>query len=154
MPRRFAEGTSVPIERSKSEIERLLRKHGANGFLTAWDERQGASLVQFRLDERMVKMTVDDPERDDFAETAAGRERTEAQLSAAIEQETRRRWRSTLLVIKAKLELIEGGGSTAEREFMADLLLPDGSTLGEHMGPKLEAAYKGGKMPTLMLPKG
>lgn len=153
-PRRYAEGTSVPVEKSKADIERLLRNHGATGMLTAWDDDRGISVVQFRLEGRMVRMQVLDPDVGEYRVSPGGVRRSGEQARSAAMREHMRRWRALMLVIKAKLELIEGGGSTAEREFMADLLLPDGSTLGDNIGPKLEAAYKSGKMPSLMLPKG
>lgn len=152
--RRYAEGTTVSVERSKSAIERLLRDHGATGLLLAWDDRRAFSIVQFRLDERMVHMTVEEPNPDDYLVTPKNVKRTPVQAKSAAEREHMRRWRALYLIIRAKLEMIEGGGSTAEREFMADLLLPDGTTLGAHVGPKLEAAYESGEMPTLMLPGG
>lgn len=36
-PRRYAEGTTVEVERSKMQIEELMRKHGATQFLNRWD---------------------------------------------------------------------------------------------------------------------
>jgi hypothetical protein len=35
--RRFAEDTRVPVDRTKQELERLLRAHGAEGYATGWD---------------------------------------------------------------------------------------------------------------------
>ena len=43
--RRYAADTSVPVERSRSQLEQLLRVHGAQGFATGWDQ------VQDRIDE-------------------------------------------------------------------------------------------------------
>jgi hypothetical protein len=37
---RYAEKTDVPAERSRAEIESLLRRYGATGFLSGWaDDR-------------------------------------------------------------------------------------------------------------------
>jgi hypothetical protein len=36
---RYAEGTSVPMERSRAEVERTLIRYGARGFLYAWETR-------------------------------------------------------------------------------------------------------------------
>ncbi len=153
-PRRYAEGTVVPIENSKSEAEHLLRRHGATGMLTMWDDDAAQSVVQFRLADRIFKLVVEDPDLSEYAVSPGGVKRNRDQQASAANREHMRRWRSLVLVIKAKLELIEGGGSTPEREFMADLMLPDGSTLGDNIGPEIDAAYKSGKMPQLMLPKG
>jgi hypothetical protein len=36
---RYAEGTSVPIDRSRAEAEKTLIRYGARGFLYAWETR-------------------------------------------------------------------------------------------------------------------
>lgn len=54
------------------------------------------------------------------------------------------------MIIKAKLEMVYSGDTTFEREFMADILLPDGTTVGEVMVPQLAASYADGAMPSLL----
>ena len=76
--------------------------------------------------------------------------RTEQQAYAAWEQACRSRWRALYLIIKAKLEAIEAGISTVEREFFYDVVLPDGRTAGEFLAPQIEAAYETGEMPPLL----
>ena len=51
---------------------------------------------------------------------------------------------------KAKLEAVESGISTVEREFFYDVVLPDGKTIGEWMAPQLETAYQTGTMPPML----
>jgi hypothetical protein len=53
--------------------------------------------------------------------------------------------------IKAKLEVVEVGISTVEREFLYDIVLSDGRTTGEWMAPQIETAYETGQM-SAMLP--
>ena len=48
------------------------------------------------------------------------------------------------MIIHAKLEAVEIGLSTYDREFMADIMLPDGRTVGQRVLPKIDTAYKGG----------
>jgi len=50
---------------------------------------------------------------------------------AKAEQEWKRRWRAHVLLIKAKLEFIEGGDTTLEQEFLPYALMKDGRTVGE-----------------------
>ena len=76
--------------------------------------------------------------------------RTEQQAYTAWEQACRSRWRALYLIIKAKLEAVESGISTIEREFFYDVVLPDGRTIGEFMAPQLETVYETGQMPTLL----
>lgn len=151
--RRYAEGTKVAVAKTKAEIETLAHRHGATGFLTAWDGETDSSLVQFRIDGRIVQLRVVEPSADGFRLSGGGRRRrSPMQVEAAVENERRRRWRATLLIMKAKLELVAGGESTIEREFLADIVLPNGSTVGEHMLPQLADAYETGGMPRLLLP--
>lgn len=35
----YAIGTSVPVERSKAEVERMLARYGATKYASAWDAR-------------------------------------------------------------------------------------------------------------------
>ena len=55
-----------------------------------------------------------------------------------------------LLLVKAKVQLIRMGESSFEVEFLANVMLPDGSTVGEHVLPALAQTYNTGKMPKLL----
>jgi len=148
----YAEGTKVPVEKSKADIELLLRKHGATQFQSGWDAEQGVSRMTVRMNERIFRFDVWYPDPEVFRYTEQGRERSDKDTEAFAEREHRRRWRARLLIIKAKLEMIESGESTVQEEFMADLLLPDGSTVREALLPRIDQAYETGKMPSLSLP--
>ena len=54
------------------------------------------------------------------------------------------------LIVKVKLEAVESGISTIEREFFYDVVLPNGTTLGEFMAPQIETVYQTGEMPPLL----
>ena len=58
--------------------------------------------------------------------------------------------RALYLIVKAKMEAVEAGISTVEREFLYDIVLPDGRTAGEWLAPQIEAAYNSGDMPALL----
>jgi hypothetical protein len=90
------------------------------------------------------------PDLADFRQSETGRRRTESAAQAAYDQAVRARWRALLLIIKAKLEAIAGGISTLEREFLADVVMPDSQTVGQWLAPQLEAAYQSGRMPPLL----
>lgn len=51
-----------------------------------------------------------------------------------------------------KLEAVESGITSLEDEFLAHIILPDGSTGGDFLKPQIELAYKEGKMPSLLIP--
>jgi hypothetical protein len=153
--RRYAEGTTVDVEKSQLEIKRLLTRHGAKAFLFAEAERDGlvVGIVQFQLEGRMVRYERVYPSVKECALDAAGRKRTSAQVDQKREAEWRRRWRALQLIVKAKLEMVHSGDTTFEKEFLADIMLPDGTTVGQAMGPRLAASYESGNMPK-MLPGG
>ena len=125
---RYAERTKTSVPQSKAEIERTLKRYGADGFLCG--EADGNVLLMFRADGRHVKFIVDMPADD--------------------EREGRRRWRCLLLVIKSKLESVATGIVTFDEAFMPHIVLPDGKTISQHMVPQIEAAYETGDMPPLL----
>jgi len=147
---RYAEGTQVASDRSRAEIEATLCRYGASAFSYGWDDSESIAMVKFRIADRWVAMMLPLPPRDsrEFTHTP-GRAlaRSSSQREAAYEQAVRQRWRALALVIKAKLEAVESGISTVEREFLSDILLPDGSRLGDWAKPALEQAYATGLMP-------
>ena len=55
-----------------------------------------------------------------------------------------------LLIIRAKLEAVESGITTLESEFLANLVLPDGGTVGDWLAPQIDEAYATGKMPPML----
>jgi hypothetical protein len=148
---RYAENTSVPSERSKAEIERLLARYGATDFMSGWDQRR--AVVGFAMAHRRVQFVLTMPDRTsaEFTRTSARkRVRSTTQAEAAYEQAVRQRWRALALVIKAKLEAVETGIATFEEEFLAHILLPNGRTVGEFMLPQIDIAYTRGTMPPLL----
>lgn len=82
--------------------------------------------------------------------TRAAKKANRKQAYEAWEQACRSRWRALYLIIKAKLEAVDSGISTIEREFLYDIVLPDGKTVGEYMAPQIEAAYTTGEMPPML----
>jgi hypothetical protein len=129
----------------------MMIRFGADQFVTGW-ERDGRAMIGFRVHNRMVRIYLTMPTEDEplIALTPTGRRRTKTQIEDALAAESRRRWRSLVLVIKAKLTAVEDGISTIEREFLADVLLADGTTLGEWAAPQLAHVYEVGRMPELM----
>lgn len=150
---RYAEGTSVSVEKSRAEIEGTLRRYGATGFLSGWDEDR--AFVAFMKDGRQVKFIMGIPRRTEkrFTEYKRGHtvyERDPKSAYAAWEQACRQRWRALALVIKAKLEAVAAGITVFEDEFLAHIVMPDGKTVAEHVRPALQIAYESGTMPKLL----
>jgi hypothetical protein len=145
---KYAADTSVSAAKSRIEIEETLMKYGADSF--AYATMDGKAAIAFRMSGRQARITLPLPRLEDYRLTETGRERTKQSQQTAWEQACRQNWRIMLLMIKAKLEAIEAEVSTFDREFMADMLLPDGHTVGEVMAPQIEVAYATGRMPALL----
>ena len=111
------------------------------------------AVIGFSLANRQIRFVLPLPDKQEqkFWFTPERRtKRSEKQAYEAWEQACRSRWRALYLIIKAKLEAVESGISTIEREFFYDIVLPDGKTVGEFMAPQIETAYKTGEMPPLL----
>lgn len=149
MPR-YAAGTEVSSDRSRSEIERTLKRYGATAFAYAWEGN--TAQIAFKLAARQIqfRLPLPDPQAREFTLTPTGKARTTPAAEQAYEQAVRQRWRALALVIKAKLEAMEAGISTVENEFLANIALPDGRTVSDWLGPQLGAVYAKQTMPALM----
>lgn len=124
----YASGTKVPVDRSKVDIERLVKKNGADQFASAED---GARvMIAFRIEGRLVRFVID--------------------MADLTDQQTRARWRGLLLVIKAKFESLETEIECVEEAFMAQVVMPDGRTIAEHTLPAIASAYETGETPKLL----
>lgn len=149
---RYAAETEVSADRSRAEVERTLARYGATQFIYGWDREGGTAILGFRLQGRMIRLVVPMPSPDDpeFRLSPGGRTRPNAAITAAYEQAVRQRWRAVALIVKAKLEAVEAGISSVEQEFLANILLPDGRTVGQWAQPQIEAVYTTGQMPRLL----
>lgn len=133
--RRYAQDTRVSSGISKEQIERELRRAGASNIFSGYDDDRKLITLGFRLELRCYKIScsTDRPTR-----------------RCEPEQLEREAWRVLLLMTKAKLEGIAQGITTFEQEFMASLLLPDGSTVADDVLPKVAEAYATSDMPRLL----
>jgi hypothetical protein len=154
----YAENTSVPADRSRNEIERTLQRYGASQFMYGYDESH--SMIAFAMGGKQVRFVLPMPDKNDprFTMTPSGRRKRDASsMLAEYEKATRQRWRALALVIKAKLEAVESGITVFEDEFLAHIVLPDGSTAGDWMRPQIDNVYASNQMPKklmLALPSG
>lgn len=129
----YAENTTVPVSKSRIEIEELIRKYGAGQFVSGYSGNR--AVIGFTLNGRQIKFVLEIPE---------------GKTDRQTQQIERQRWRALLLVIKAKLEAIESGISSFDEEFMSNIVLSNGQTVGEYVGPQIEQAYLTGNMPPLL----
>jgi hypothetical protein len=119
--RRYAEDTRVPVGQSQGEVREMLRRAGA-GRIGVMEEPDGAAVLMFEHGARAYRIAV--PVRP----------------AKNPDQEQRVLWRLMVLLVKAKLQAVEQGVTTIEREFFADTILPSGKTLIEEARPAITAA--------------
>jgi hypothetical protein len=143
----FASETSVPVERSRVELEKLLRRYEADQFVSGWEE--GRAMVGFRIAGRTVRLEVPMPTLKDVERDGANRRRSPAQKTAALAQMERQRWRALLLLTKAKLEACALGLETFEQAFLAGIVTPNGQTIGQRLVQQLDEIQKGGAIKLL-----
>lgn len=155
---KFAASTSVPVEKTRAEIEGLIVRYGATH--TAFMNAPDRAIICFEAKGRRIMFELPLPERkrEEFTtfRHSSGKRmpRTETAAAAAWEQACRQRWRALALVIKAKLEAVESGISLFEDEFLANIVMPDGQTVASHVKPVIASAYESGTMTPLLPPPG
>ena len=147
----YAENTKVSVDKSKAEIENILSRYGATGFMYGWQGDR--AIVAFEANKRHVKFLVPMPNKDEkrFTHTPhRGDRRHPDQAHAEWVRAQRQKWRALALAIKAKLECVDSGITTFEQEFLAHIVLPSGQTVSGWFAPQLEAVYESKKMPLLL----
>jgi hypothetical protein len=129
----YANKTTVSIENSQMEAQKLLQKYGAAKFAIDWQKNQ----ILFELKGRSARIQIRLPEKKAFEYTPKHLKRQLAQVDAVYDQACRQRWRALVLVLKAKLEAIESGITTLDNEFMPYFILQNGMTLADYVIPQL-----------------
>jgi hypothetical protein len=151
----YAAQTEVPADRSRGEIERTVTRFGARSFAYGWEG--STAVIGFELGDRHYRFLLPLPAPTDrkFLISPAGRTRTPKAAAEEHAQAVRQRWRALALIVKAKFAAVEAGISTVEIEFMANTVLPDGRTVGEHTLPAIAKAYADNTVPSMLaLPAG
>ena len=126
----YAERTKVSVSQSKGDIEKLIKRYGADGFGIM--ELSGNVQVAFRMQDRNILFRMTSPEQ--------------AQAERSL-------WRALLLTIKGKLESAERGIETFEEAFLANIVMPDGRTVSDHTLAAIEDHYAGRGNNVPLLPK-
>jgi hypothetical protein len=130
----YAEKTKVPVDQTRSDIEKTLARYGASRF--AFMSESGRAVIMFEAGGRRIRFTLPLPKGDSDKE----------------QQQRRHKWRALLLCIKAKLESVQSKIETFEEAFLAHVVMPDGRTVGEHSLPMIAKSYESGKMLPLLPP--
>lgn len=147
---RYASNTTVSAEKSRIEIERTLARYGAGAFM--YGTKDSRAIIQFEMTGKRIRFDLPLPSMSNFEKDGRRAKRSRERQLVAWEKSCRQKWRALSLAVKAKLEAVDSGITTFEEEFMAHIVLPDGSTAGAWMIPQIENAYLSKTMP-LMLPE-
>lgn len=143
----YANGTVVPAEKSRMELEKILRRAGAvqHGFMNDGQ----CAMVAFILDGRHIKLSIKIPTLQEM-QARSKYSYDEKRLLRMVDQEERRLWRVMVLLVKAKLEAVAQGLSDVQREFLADLVVENGKTVSEVLHAQLDEVRRGGKVKLLL----
>ena len=145
MARQFANGTSVPVDRTRAEINKLLTDwqcaaigwtdHLAEGRVDcnfAWHHDAALYRVRFAI---QVHKEIED-QRNGKWDAVVKR-----YMRKPSEDETRQRWRSAhrllLLKLKADLNAAAAGLARVEEIFLPWIVDRNGVTVAEHVLPRL-----------------
>jgi hypothetical protein len=121
MTRAFAARTKVAPEKTRAEIEAVVKRYGAKGFGSGW---QGDDVrIEFLCRDRHIRFLMKEPQ--------------------TSEQARRQKWRSLLLLVKAKLEAVDAGIVTFEQAFVGDIVMSDGKTVWERVRDPIALDYSG-----------
>jgi hypothetical protein len=115
----YAARTLVPVDKSRVDIEKLVKRYGASGFASAWQNE--ITRIEFLVAGRHIRLTVATP-----SDTVG----------------TRSRWRALLLLVKARLVAVDAKIVTFEQAFVGDIVMPDGRTVWETTRESIKLAYE------------
>ena len=99
----YAKNTTVPVGRSRDEIERTLQRFGATQYAWMRDDERNLVTVAFRREGIAYRLTVTMPILADFRLTPKRQVRSESGMESEHAKETRRRFRALGLYLKAIL---------------------------------------------------
>lgn len=142
--RRFAEKTTVAVEKSRAELERLLEHAKADSIGIMRDKEK--AVIACRLNGRNIRFDLSLPTLQTINKRSPRRN-----WDNVLEQELRQRWRALLLVVKAKLESVASNIESFDEAFLAHVVMPDGQTVGQHVMGPVALAYQSGEMPTQLM---
>lgn len=147
----YAATTTVPVAKTKTEIEETLARYGATGF--GYMSQGRTNVVMFEMQGRRVllRVTIPDPDSREMRYGAGGRSLSERQRAARIAQVERQRWRALLLVIKAKLESVESRIESFDQAWLPHIVIPStGQTYGDFAIPQLQDVYEHHELPPML----
>lgn len=153
----YARGTTVPVEKTESEIKALLKSAGATKTMSYEDDEFHVVAFEIQFIAYQIRLPKPDPADQRFSYIACGRGRTAAnaaQREQKIKQEIARRMRALGALIKARVVAVDEGITTIERAFVGDIVV-GGQTMADYVLPQVHKAIEAGQpVGVLALPRG
>lgn len=135
--KRYAARTAVPVEKTRGEIEKLIRANESTGFI--YGSAVGKAMIGFEYRGRRIKFVVEMP--------IVNKGKTN---KSNVAKEEKRRWRSLLLLIKAKFESVNTGIVEFDREFLAHIVIEGDRTVGDTWVAQTREILSTAKLPPLL----
>lgn len=152
MPKKYAAGTTISVEKSKGDISKLLREWGCERI--AWEEdfKEGhiALLFVWRRDGQAyaarleIKILTEEQARKDPANMDRRTEEpSEARVRDAVARAGRSEMRLLLLWLKAAFAAVDAGIISADIVFLPFFVVRSGQTVSDVVRPNLHNLISG-----------
>lgn len=147
--RLYAESTSVPVSRSRGEIDRLLRDWGAKGLQWSDDFERGVVMLRFLWhfdgQDYMARFSLHIPTHAELKKEAVLKNGkfSESKMQKLQNDVGKREHRLLLLFLKAALNAVQDGLIPAEVLFLPFLEGKDGQTVAEIAIPRMKGLLAG-----------
>lgn len=163
-PRKYAQGTSVEVGKTRGEMIGLLESYGASHY--GFGREPEGDVLFFKIGRLNYKMIVPEPDqkamkqayidqqsaKGNFYESTIRDRANRIDWHEQAEAEKRRLWRLRLIWLKATLEFAVEGGETAQTLLLPFMVLPGGQQVKEWAAETVERLDSGEVVsPPLML---
>lgn len=156
--RTHAEATSVPIAKSRTEIDKLLKEHGVLGVQWTDNHKDGITKLGFVIEHagahhmvRFVIRTLPDAVLMKDCHLSSGRYRERAAwLVRERDQRNRQAYRVVLGKLRNDFAMVHAGLATMVEVFLPFVQNTDGRSLAEVVVPELPAFFGGASAQRLL----
>ena len=147
---KYAINTETSVDKSKTDISRLLSRYGAT--TTSINETQQFALVAAEIHGVQIRIRLDLPQKNDpnITMTPQKRYRSKPAREKEYQRAIKSTWRALFMILNSRLEEVDRGISTAQQAFMPWIMLPDNSIVEDHVLNTIEIAYKTGQVPSIL----
>lgn len=144
MPRRYASQTAVSIAKSRGEIDKTLRRWGADQLQWSDDFKGGHAMLRFIWEHEgtsytarfLLKLSTEEELRKESVDGRSG-QFSQTKFEKAMSRAGMVEHRELALFIKAVFVAVEAGIITAEQVFLPFLEGMNGVTVAEAIIPQL-----------------